>query len=72
MFERSWVRILVPCTGWTFSTLICRKGCIVCLNRPKINEKEAGVGPFFKSTTLDYDRKIPLGEYSIKQFKPQN
>ena len=23
------------------------KNCIVCLERPKINEKEAGVGPFF-------------------------
>ena len=48
-FWRSWVRILVPCTGWTwrFFTLICCKNCIVCLKRPKINEKEAGVGPFF-------------------------
>ena len=32
----------------TFFTLICCKNCIVCLNRPKIKEKEAGVGPFFK------------------------
>ena len=24
------------------------KICNVCLKRPKINEKEAGVGPFFK------------------------
>ena len=23
------------------------KNCIVCLKRPKINEKDAGVGPFF-------------------------
>ena len=30
-----------------FFTLICCKNCIVCLKRPKINEKEAGVGPFF-------------------------
>ena len=27
-----------------FFTLICYKNCIVCLKRPKINEKEAGVG----------------------------
>ena len=27
-------------------TFICCKNCIVCLKRPKINEKEAGVGPF--------------------------
>ena len=24
------------------------KICNVCLKRPKLNEKEAGVGPFFK------------------------
>ena len=30
----------------TFFTLICCKNCIVCLKRPKINEKEAGIGPF--------------------------
>ena len=32
-----------------FFTLICCKNCIVCLKRPKINEKEAGVGPFKKN-----------------------
>ena len=33
-----------------FSTCICCKNCNdVCLKRPKINEKEAGVGPFFKN-----------------------
>ena len=31
-----------------FSTLICCKNCNVCLKRPKINEKEAEVGPFKK------------------------
>ena len=49
MFERSWVQILAPYTGWTFFKLICCKNCIVCLKRQKINEKEAGVGPFLKS-----------------------
>ena len=34
--------------GMTFFTLICCKNCIVCLKRPKINEKEAGVAHFFK------------------------
>ena len=28
--------------------LICFKNCIVRFKRQKINEKEAGVGPFFK------------------------
>ena len=33
-------------------TLICCKNCIVCLKRPKINENEAGVGPFKKDFEL--------------------
>ena len=33
-----------------FFTYICCKNCNdVCLKRPKINEKEAGVGPFLKN-----------------------
>ena len=28
--------------------IFCCKNCIVCLKRQKINEKEAGVGPFLK------------------------
>ena len=39
----SWRHIL---DGHFFS-LICFKNCIVCLKRPKINKKKAGVGPFF-------------------------
>ena len=30
-----------------FSHIFVVKICNVCLKRPKINEKEAGVGPFF-------------------------
>ena len=30
-----------------FSHIFAVKICNVCLKRPKINEKEAGVGPFF-------------------------
>ena len=29
-----------------FLTLICCKNCIVCLKRPKINKKEAGLVHF--------------------------
>ena len=29
-----------------FFTLVCCKNCTVSLKRPKINEKEAEVGPF--------------------------
>ena len=36
-----------------FFTYICCKNCNdVCLKRPKINEKEAGVGPFFKKNIV--------------------
>ena len=34
--------------GRHFFTLICCNNCIVCLNRPKINEKEARDGPFLR------------------------
>ena len=40
-----------------FSTFICCKNCNdVCLKRPKINEKEAGVGPFFKKNDIRIHR----------------
>ena len=53
MLERSWVQIPAPYTVWTFGhffTLICSKNCIVCMKRPIINKKVAGVGPFKKQT----------------------
>ena len=36
--------------------------CIVCLKRPKINEIEAGIGPFFKITSIigDGTRVAPM------------
>ena len=53
MLRGSWVQIPALYTGWTFFTIICCKNCNdVCLKRPKINEKEAGVGPFFKKERL--------------------
>ena len=42
----SWHRILEGHD--IFFTLISCKNCIVCWKRPKINEKEAGDGPFKK------------------------
>ena len=51
MIERSCVRISAQHTGWNghFFTLICCKNCIdVCLKRPKINGKEAGLSHFKK------------------------
>ena len=42
MFESSWVLIPVPYT-------VCCKNCIFSLKRPKINEKDAGVGSFKKT-----------------------
>ena len=48
-FQRLWVRILAQYTGWTFFTYYCCTNCNFCLKRPKINEKEAGLGPFKKN-----------------------
>ena len=42
--KRSWVRIPSPDIGWTFFHIDFCKICIVCLKRPKINEKEAWNG----------------------------
>ena len=52
-FQRSWVRIPAPDTGWTFFTLICCKNCIVCLKRPKIKtKKRPGLAQFLKINVL--------------------
>ena len=37
----------------TFFTFICCKNSIVRVKRRKINEKEAGVGPFLKNNHVD-------------------
>ena len=48
-----------------FFSLICCKNCNdVCFKRPKINEKEAGVSPFFtrhKRTQIDREKWVILG-----------
>ena len=53
-FQRSWVWIpsMVYCIDITFCTLICCKNCIVFLKSPKINKKEAGVGPFLNNKSV--------------------
>ena len=51
-FQRSWVRIPAKYTGWTFFTYNCCKNCNDCFKRLKINNKEAGVGPFFKKKDI--------------------
>ena len=38
-----------------FFTLICCRDCTVCLKRSKINEKEAGVRPFFKKKATEFN-----------------
>ena len=73
MSERLWVQI-PGLYEMSFFTLICCKNCIVCFKRPKINEKEAFVGPFFKKRLCDQDRerdevcierRKDLGRFSI-------
>ena len=63
MFNRSWVQISPPYTRWTwhFFTSICCLNCIVCLERPKINEKEARVGPFKTLTCAKFKGKKSFG-----------
>ena len=44
-----------PILDGYFFTYICCKNCNACLKRQKINEKEAGVGPFKKKEYRDND-----------------
>ena len=39
-----------------FYIYICRKSCNVCLKRPKINEKEARIGPFLKKNHSSFSQ----------------
>ena len=54
MFKPSWVRIPAQDTGWTFFHI----DLFVCLKRLKINEKEAGDGPFKKHKNKKFDNEI--------------
>ena len=51
-----------------FFTYICCKNCIVCLKRPKINEKEAGLANFSKKekNTVKHRNRIALSKGKIK------
>ena len=49
-----------------FFTLICCKNCIACLKRPKINKKEAGVGPF----QITFLRELPQISGLVRTYHP--
>ena len=52
IFERLWVRIPAPYTRWTFFHIdfLYKLYCLFEKTKNKKNEKEAGVGPFLKTT----------------------
>ena len=60
---KSWHHIL----DGHFFTYICCKNCNVCLKRPKINKKEAGIGPFliinFEAFTYTHIQCEPIGRF---------
>ena len=77
MFQRSWVQIPAPYTGWTFFTFICCKNCNVWLKDENKFKKEAGVGPFFlkKIDTLtqsesewDFQLSAPKSNLKMELF----
>ena len=72
MFQRSWVQIPAPYTGWTwhFSALIRCQNVIVCLKRSKINEKEAGVGPFLQKIPDRRSRQMKLNKNLLMTSLP--
>ena len=61
MFERSWVQILAPHTGWTFFTLICCKNCIVYLKIPKYIKNRPGLAHFLKNITVYHFLAVFMG-----------
>ena len=76
MFQRSWVWLLAPFTGWTwhFFTLICYNNCNdVFLKRPKINEKRLGFvqfkNKFFKSCPKSSHKSFYLKRDVFKKSK---
>ena len=48
-------------------TVICCKICIVCLKRPKVNEKEAEDGPFKKR--VGFQIECLMGIFENDKFK---
>ena len=55
-----------------FFTYIFRKNCNdVCLKRSKMNEKEAGVGPFFKKRLAICTSTNHLAQISHQNFCPK-
>ena len=46
MSQRSWVRIPVPYTGWTFFHIYLLQNLKCLLEKTENKQKEAGVGPF--------------------------
>ena len=76
MLRRSWVQIPAPYTGWTFFTFIGHffvvKNCNAFLKIKKINQKEAGYGPFEKTLLAPYSilrRHFGTGDSSGQSFK---
>ena len=56
-FQRLWVRIPAPYTGWTFFTYICCKICIVCLKKTENDKtkKRPGLAHFFKKSEAKHN-----------------
>ena len=69
-FQRSWVWIPGPYTGWTrhFFTLICCKNCIVCLKRLKIKEKEAGLAHLKNWPLIMWRKSLNAGQFKSLQI----
>ena len=51
-----------------FSHIFVAKICNVCLKRPKINKKEAGVGPFKKKLSWRRPALNTLGQWHLCNF----
>ena len=54
----------------TLFTLICCKKFIVCLKRPKINKREARVGPFFEKIKAAFIVSVITKIFTLFNLSP--
>ena len=73
MFERSWVQIPVPYTGWTFFHIVLLQKMYCLLEKTENKQKEARVGPFLsrkRQTSTAAKVNGQNGSICLVQFLP--
>ena len=78
MFQRSWVRIPAPYTGWTFFSHVFVVKIVMFVRKDENKRKEAGDGPFFcksygiKPAQTEYQFFDAVSVLSLQLFLPRS